>query len=383
MLALETLLQELSTLASSYTSLGTRLSLAAGELSNLGTPPSASLLEEASRYQQTFERLRNRALGLAKEAGLAAGAVPANLVSVRELEAFVRSLMPVGSPETVQQQALSLVDRVLAIRYNGSSDAQAALTDCHNQARQVRGLIATSSAMNLPQVAISLVKGNHPLCALLSLVDEADRLDDDRWVQLEDTVARSFGRSLAVAASRRKLQIGGSSIASPTAAPTTAPTTQSVSPLTASDVVFGANMPSTTGAIALEVTVHVGGIGDRTFSDREFAGTQGESRALEGMTIHFQQPIPGLGIRYMGHLENKGDTPWVGEGEYVGSRGENRRLEGFAIELTGPEADRYQISYQGHFARYGDSNIVKNGEFCGLRGEGLRLEALKVWIDRQ
>lgn len=381
MLALETLLQELSTLASSYTSLGTRLSLAAGELSNLGTPPSASLLEEASRYQQTFERLRDRALGLAKEAGLAAGAVPANLVSVRELESFVRSLMPVGSPETVQQQALALVDRVLAIRYDGTSDAQAALTDCHNQARQVRGLIATSSAMNLPQVAISLVKGNHPLCALLSLVDEADRLDDDRWVQLEETVARSFGRALAVAASRRKLHIGGSPVAA--AAPVAAPASQSVSPLTAADVVFGANRPSATGAIGLEVTVHIGGIGDRTFGDREFAGTQGESRALEGMTLRFKQPIPGLGIRYMGHLENKGDTPWVGEGEYVGSRGENRRLEGFAIELTGPEADRYQVSYQGHFARYGDSNIVKNGEFCGLRGEGLRLEALKVWIDRQ
>jgi hypothetical protein len=376
MLALETLLQELSTLASSYTSLGTRLSLAAGELSNLGTPPSASLLEEVGRYQQTFERLRDRALGLAKEAGLAADAVPANLVSVRELESFVRSLMPVGSPETVQQQALALIDRVLAIRYHGTSDAQAALADCHNQARQVRGLIATSSATNLPQVAVSLVKGNHPLCALLSLVDEADRLDDDRWVQLEDTVARSFGRSLAVAASRRKLQIGGGPVAA-----TSAP--QSVSPLTAADVVFGANVPAATGAIGLEVLVHIGGIGDRTFSDREFAGTRGESRSLEGMQIRFKQPIPGLGIRYMGHLENKGDTPWVGEGEYVGSRGENRRLEGFAIELTGPEADRYQISYQGHFARYGDSNIMKNGEFCGLRGESLRLEALKVWIDRK
>lgn len=381
MLALDTLLQELSTLASSHNSLGTRLSLAAGELTNLGTPPSASLLTEAARYQQTFETLRDRAIALAKEAGLAAGAIPANLVSVRELEAFIRSLMPIGSPEAVQEQALAMLDRLLSIRYSGTSDAQAALDDCQNQARQVRGLVATASPNNLPQVAISLVKGNHPLCALLSLLEEADRLDDDRWVQLEDTVARSFGRSLAVAASRGKLQmIGG---AAPAARSTPAAPAQTVAPLQANDVIFGAKTGSASGTIALDVLVHIGGIGDRTFSDREFAGTIGESRALEGMEIRFRQPIPGLGIRYMGHLQNTGDTPWVGEGEYVGSRRESRRLEGFAIELTGPEADRYEIQYQGHFAGYGNSNIIKNGEFCGLRGDGLQLEALKVWIDRK
>jgi hypothetical protein len=101
------------------------------------------------------------------------------------------------------------------------------------------------------------------------------------------------------------------------------------------------------------------------------------------MQIRFKQPIPGLGIRYMGHLQSTGDTAWVGEGEYVGSRRESRRLEGFTIELTGPEADRYQLFYQGHFARYGNSNVLSGGEFCGLRGDGLQLEALKVWIDRK
>lgn len=378
MLALDTLLQELSALASSYNSLGTRLSLAAGELTNLGTPPSAGLLQEAARYQQVFETLRDRAIALAKEAGLTGGAIPANLVSVRELEAFIRSLMPIGSPEAVQQQALAMLDRLLSIRYSGSSDAQGALEDCQTQARQVRGLVATAVPTNLPQVAISLVKGNHPLCALLTLLEEADRLDDDRWVQLEDTVARSFGRSLAVAASRGKLQVGGQ--AAP--APREAPNTQTVAPLQANDVIFGATA-STVGTVALEVMVHIGGIGDRTFSDREFAGTIGESRAIEGMQIRFKQPIPGLGIRYMGHLQSTGDTAWVGEGEYVGSRRESRRLEGFTIELTGPEADRYQLFYQGHFARYGNSNVLKGGEFCGLRGDGLQLEAMKVWIDRK
>jgi hypothetical protein len=378
MLALDTLLQELSVLASSYNSLGTRLSLAAGELTNLGTPPSAGLLQEAARYQQTFETLRDRAIALAKEAGLTGGAIPANLVSVRELEDFIRSLMPIGSPEAVQQQALAMLDRLLSIRYSGSSDAQGALEDCQTQARQVRGLVATAVPTNLPQVAISLVKGNHPLCALLTLLEEADRLDDDRWVQLEDTVARSFGRSLAVAASRGKLQVGGQVAPAPRATPST----QTVAPLQANDVIFGATAP-TAGTVALEVMVHIGGIGDRTFSDREFAGTIGESRAIEGMQIRFKQPIPGLGIRYMGHLQSTGDTAWVGEGEYVGSRRESRRLEGFTIELTGPEADRYQLFYQGHFARYGNSNVLSGGEFCGLRGDGLQLEALKVWIDRK
>ena len=260
MATLNDLTQQLQQLSSQYTALGTRLALAAGELQNLGTPPTLGLVDEVATYRQQFEALRNQAIALAKASNINQNAIPLNLVSVRELSAFLESLRQ-PSPQLSQ--------------------------------------------------------------------------------------------------------------ASPARSPS----------LVSSDVISGATPPADqVTVVGLDVMVHIQGVGDRKFSDNEIAGTKGKARRLEGLQLSFNPRMAGLGIRYMGHIQNVGDTPWVGEGQYIGTRGKGLRLEGFAAQLTGPEADKFDLCYMGHFARHGDSNVVANGVLCGARGKGLQLEALKIWL---
>ncbi len=271
MATLDELTQGLQELAAQHTALGTRLALAAGELQNLGTPPTVGLVDEVANYRQQFETLRNRAIALAKAKKINESAIPLNLVSVRELDAFVESLR---------------------------------------------------------QPSSQLLQSN------------------------------------------------------PTQANPTQTDPIQAKPLMGNDMILGATPPGEwVSVVGLEVMVHIEGCGDRIVSDSDLAGTQGDARRLEGLLLSFSPRVAGLGIRYMGHLENVGDTPWVGEGQYVGTRGKGLRLEGFAAQLTGPEASKFDICYLGHFANYGDSQVMTNGILCGARGQGLTLEALKIWLN--
>ena len=126
--------------------------------------------------------------------------------------------------------------------------------------------------------------------------------------------------------------------------------------------------------------MHIQGIGDRTFGAREYAGTKGQGRRVEGFQINIDPPIPGLNVEYMAHVEGVGDTPWIGAGELAGFRGQAKRIEGFAVRLNGPQANKYDVFYSAHIQNIGDTDVSSNGEYCGTRGKALRIEGIKVWI---
>src|SRR5271157_1138069 len=117
---------------------------------------------------------------------------------------------------------------------------------------------------------------------------------------------------------------------------------------------------------ALELLVHLADGRDLIFGGNEFAGTRGQSLALEGFQLRFKPPVPNLGMRYMAHLADRGDSPWVGEGQFVGSRGEQRAVEGFAIQLTGPASAEFSVLYMAHLAHIGDTPFCENEK--GLLG---------------
>ena len=150
--------------------------------------------------------------------------------------------------------------------------------------------------------------------------------------------------------------------------------------LTADDIVGVRAMYGRRGP-PLEVTVHLQNIGDLRFRENEFAGTRGQSRRLEGFQLDLQPSVPGLGLRYMAHLENIGDTAFVTDGQFVGTRGQSRRLEGFAIELTGPNANNFNVFYMAHLQDSGDTSVHQNGQFCGTRGQSRRVEGILVRIE--
>lgn len=130
-----------------------------------------------------------------------------------------------------------------------------------------------------------------------------------------------------------------------------------------------------------DILVHLEEIGDIAFRDNEFAGTRSESRRLEGFQVAISPPVPNLSMRYMAHLENIGDVPFVNEGQFVGTRGQSRRLEGFAIELTGAAAPNFNVFYMAHLQGTGDTPVFQNGQFCGTRGQSRRVEGILVRIE--
>ena len=51
----------------------------------------------------------------------------------------------------------------------------------------------------------SLAAGNHPLSALLVLVESGDGISDTEWAERFEAVESAFGNPLAVAAARSRL----------------------------------------------------------------------------------------------------------------------------------------------------------------------------------
>jgi uncharacterized protein YjdB len=135
-------------------------------------------------------------------------------------------------------------------------------------------------------------------------------------------------------------------------------------------------------AVGLPLTgfVHVQDLGDLPLRDGVWAGTKGQSRRLEGFSVNFAAPVPGLGLAYICHLQDGGDTPWMPGGSFCGTKGQSRRLEGFAIRLAGANAASYDVFYECHVQDIGDMGPVKNGAFCGTRGQSRRVEAILVWV---
>jgi hypothetical protein len=133
-------------------------------------------------------------------------------------------------------------------------------------------------------------------------------------------------------------------------------------------------------AIPLRGVVHLQDAGDAGIIHDSFAGTRGQSRRLEGFSLQFDPPVPGLSLQYMAHLQDLADTQWVSAGEFVGSRGQSRRLEGFAIRLTGPAAPGYTVMYMAHLQGTGDTGFCRDSQFCGTRGQSRSLEGMLVRV---
>ncbi|OFV69042.1 hypothetical protein [Acetobacterium wieringae] len=88
--------------------------------------------------------------------------------------------------------------------------------------------------------------------------------------------------------------------------------------------------------------------------------------------------VEDIGVKYWGHVQNKGDMPWVNSPTPLGTRGESLRIEGFCFELTGDVPAGANLEYQVHVQNYGWMTPVEAGEFAGTRGESLRVESIRI-----
>jgi Clostridial hydrophobic W len=133
--------------------------------------------------------------------------------------------------------------------------------------------------------------------------------------------------------------------------------------------------------VSTPVLVHIQGFGDIACSDRDWCGTRGESRRLEGFAVRLPSTLKDVQLQYMCHIQSRGDTQWLPSGQFCGTRGQSLRLEGFAMKLSGPGATRFRLTYQAHVQGLGDTRVFSDGEFAGTRGQGRCVEAIRVAIE--
>ncbi|MGL5081942.1 MAG: hydrogenase [Microcoleaceae cyanobacterium] len=419
----QNLLQQLTALSTRHFSLGDRLAQAAQQLQKTGKPLSEKMLGELVKYNRDFSQLQQQVV-----ADDPSGSVEE--LSLKDLEKKVQDQVKPQQEQATYQNALSILEQVLTLEHREQKELPA-LEIAKAKARELQVTITQTSPLALPLEAEALVKGNHPLSALVTLVHYQDNLDDAQWLMLEEKIEADFGKPLAIAVSRGKVApalavrpkvdpqplvtltaptpvrqtVVSSDIVileEPTAAAPqdviivpsiellkTPPTLDNKldNKLDNRNIVFGnlalqGNAPrsGSLSAVGLKVLVHLQGLGDREFGAQEYAGTRGQGRRVEAFQISLFPPISGLNLQYQAHISGVGDTPMTPAGQLVGERGKGRQIEGFAIELTGPQATNYDVFYTAHVQNKGDVPVCTQGQYCGTRGQALRVEGMKVWI---
>ena len=113
--------------------------------------------------------------------------------------------------------------------------------------------------------------------------------------------------------------------------------------------------------------------------DGAFAGTEGQKKRIEAVKVDVNN-VDNLGVKYSGHVQGNGWMDWVSDGQVSGTTGQNKRLEAIKMQLTGAQANNYDIYYRVHSEHFGWLGWAKNGEIAGLEGYGFRAEAIEIKI---
>lgn len=120
------------------------------------------------------------------------------------------------------------------------------------------------------------------------------------------------------------------------------------------------------------------------------AGTTGQSRRVEAMTMVLNGAPPGTTVEYRAHLAKKfpgdsgpyGWTDWTAEGIDCGTTGDSRRMEAIEVRLVNAPPHchvRYRVHMRGQW-NGGWSHWAQDGATAGTTGENRRIEAIQVEI---
>src|SRR5437588_10501280 len=115
------------------------------------------------------------------------------------------------------QKARTILDRILSLGHKDSTNF-APLAELQAKAAGLRDATTTDSDQPVNPELENLAEGKHSYCDLLTLVEQSEDIDDDRWVQLNDNITQAYGKPLAIATARKKLRISTSPPAAPPAA---------------------------------------------------------------------------------------------------------------------------------------------------------------------
>lgn len=114
--------------------------------------------------------------------------------------------------------------------------------------------------------------------------------------------------------------------------------------------------------------------------DGEMAGTEGQSKRMEGLYLQVVNAPPGAYLSGRVHIQDHGWRTYsnINASVLVGTQGESRRLE--AIELQLNNAPGYKLQYRVHIQDIGWSNWTDQGKMAGTEGRSKRLEAIEFRV---
>ena len=199
--------RDLAALTQRFLDLGARLGDAARGLAEAGAPPSDALVEALGQGRTQFIQLRSEVLAAAGDAELASLVDPESLHDLEPILEAVGEALRVrarrAALDEAKGQVLVTIDRVLEIVHR-DDPTFATLVGAHAKAVEYRAAVEALSDPEAPETRQVLEDGQS-FADLLTMVEDRDGLDDDRYAQLEEIVTRTFGRSLAVAIGRGRL----------------------------------------------------------------------------------------------------------------------------------------------------------------------------------
>ena len=94
-----------------------------------------------------------------------------------------------------------------------------------------------------------------------------------------------------------------------------------------------------------------------------------------------------LSVKYNAHVADIGwqgkiddISTWKSAGENAGTVRRAKQLEAIQVQLTGTDAEKYEVYYRVHAADFGWLSWAKNGAIAGTAGYGKRLEAVQIVV---
>jgi len=205
------LAQRLAALSERFAHLAQSLSQSA-QLAQSGAPPAESLIDEITSIRTEFVDVRQRVVEAAKALSVNAPGM-AEIDSLKALRTVIDAVAK-GIADQEKKAALSeartkvmtVLDRILAISHVDGPNFTA-LVQCQAKAQEIRQAAQDPRAFD-SENAPAFLESTPSFAALLTMIENRDALDDDKFAALEDAVTQSFGKTLAVAATRGKLVVG-------------------------------------------------------------------------------------------------------------------------------------------------------------------------------
>lgn len=202
---------ELAALTQRFIDLGAKLGEAARALEEAGAPPSNGLVEALAGARSRFVDLRTQALTVADAVGVPPAGEPESLNDLEPLLTAIGEALRARARrealEHAQAGAMAILARALEMVHRDDPKFPA-LVGSHAKADQAREAVLRLTDPDSDDAHQALA-GVEPFSDLLTMVESRDAIDDERYAQLEESVSRNFGRSLAVAAARGRLAFAG------------------------------------------------------------------------------------------------------------------------------------------------------------------------------